>query len=276
MRAKIWLAVAGLTLLAGCAAGTPGPNRAAPTVGVSATQLVSAGTLTVATDPSFAPMTYLDGTTFAGFDVELSALIAKRLGLRVQYTKTSFSDLLDTLTAHRVDIVMSSMTDKAARQQRVDFVDYLNVGTSIMVRSGAPAVDGLSGLCGKRVAVQVDTMYVDFARAQQRQCPAGAPMTVVVAADPSVTLAAGQADAILNDYPIAVSEVAKRPELQITGQQIEAAPYGIAVAKDRRDLTKAVQATMYQFFRDGTYDALLAKWKLGDSALKTAAINGGA
>jgi polar amino acid transport system substrate-binding protein len=48
------------------------------------------------------------------------------------------------------------------------------------------------------------------------------------------------------------------------------------VAKDRKDLIKAIQGALYQLFDDGTYDGLIARWKLNEGALKTGAIDGGA
>jgi polar amino acid transport system substrate-binding protein len=50
----------------------------------------------------------------------------------------------------------------------------------------------------------------------------------------------------------------------------------MGIAKDRRPLTTAVQTALYALINDGTYDGLLAKWKVKEGALRTGAINGGA
>jgi polar amino acid transport system substrate-binding protein len=50
----------------------------------------------------------------------------------------------------------------------------------------------------------------------------------------------------------------------------------IASAKDRHQLTKAVQGALYDLFDGGTYDELLKKWQMLEGSLKTGAINGGA
>jgi polar amino acid transport system substrate-binding protein len=87
---------------------------------------------------------------------------------------------------------------------------------------------------------------------------------------------ARQIDAYLNDYPLAAYDVGADATLRISGDQIEAAPYGIAVAKQRHDITKAVQGALYELIDDGSYDKIVSQWKLPDGALKTGALNGGA
>ena len=101
-------------------------------------------------------------------------------------------------------------------------------------------------------------------------------MRVVVAPDPAVPVHAGKADAYLHDYPIAVVGAKKNPQLKVVGEQDRAAPYGIAVAKDRTGLRTAIQSTLFLLFHDGTYDTLLQKVEHRQGGLKTGAINGGA
>jgi polar amino acid transport system substrate-binding protein len=270
----VWAAGAGLS---GCSAGGrtgPPVDRLAEARAALPDSIRSAKVITAGTDPTFEPMTFMDNGAFAGLDVDLGNALAQRLGLTVRWTSVPFGQLLDQVGAHQIDMSMSSMFDRATRQQKADFVDYLNAGTSIVVRSGTGDIGGLGGLCGRRVAVQPDTVYVDMATTQRQQCGARG-LTIVLTATPSPAVVGNQADAALNDYPIAVTEVAKTPGLEISGPQIEALPYGIGVAKDRKPLLKALQRALYQLTKDGTYDKLLAKWNVKEGALRTTAINGG-
>lgn len=234
-----------------------------------------AGVLVGGTDPTFEPMTFLQGSTFTGLDVGLAEAIAQRLGLRMQWQNVGFGDLLDQVEDHKIDISVSSMFDRAERQQKADFVNYLNAGTSIVVAKGVGDIGGMPGLCGRKVAAQPDTVFVEMAQAQKKACGAK-KLTVVLSETPSATVRDGKAQAALNDFPIAALDVEKMPTLELSGAQIEAIPYGIGVAKDRKTLTGAVQAALYSLINDGSYDALLAKWKVKEGALRTGAINGGA
>jgi polar amino acid transport system substrate-binding protein len=113
-----------------------------------------------------------------------------------------------------------------------------------------------------------------MANTQKQQC-AGKGLTVVLTDTPSRDVQQRAADAALNDFPIAIADVAKLPGLEVSGPQIEALPYGIGVAKENKALTKALQTALFQIIEDGTYDKLLAKWNVKEGALRTGSINGG-
>jgi polar amino acid transport system substrate-binding protein len=269
-----------LATAAGCAGqdepetGTP-VDRLAEARAALPDEIKQSGVLKGGTDPSFEPMTFMKGSTFSGLDAALGNAIAERLGLKVQWQNVGFGDLLDQVEGHKLDLSMSSMFDRAERQKKVDFINYLNAGTSIVVPKGQGDIGGMPGLCGRRVAAQPDTVFVEMAEAQKKNC-GRKTMTVVLSNTPSAFVRDGKADAALNDFPIAALDVEKMPTLELSGPQIEAIPYGIGVAKDRRDLTMAVQAALYSLINDGTYDKLLAEWKVKEGALRTGAINGGA
>ena len=233
------------------------------------------GVLIGGTDPTFEPMTFMQGPTFAGLDVGLGEAIAQRLGLKVEWRNVGFGDLLDQVEGHKIDFSMSSMFDRAERQKKADFVNYLNAGTSIVVPKGVGDIGGMPGLCGRKVAAQPETVFVEMAEAQKKDCGAK-KLTVVLSDTPSAFVRDGKAQAALNDFPIAALDVEKMPALELSGPQIEAIPYGIGIAKDRKELATAVQTALYALIKDGSYDALLAKWKVKEGALRTGAINGGA
>jgi polar amino acid transport system substrate-binding protein len=271
----IGLVLGGGTGCAGDSAETGAPvDRLAEAIAALPGALTQAGVLVGGTDPTFEPMTFKRGDTFTGLDVELTEAIAAKLGLRMKWQSVDFGDLLDQVQGHQIDLSVSSMFDRAERQEKADFVNYLNAGTSIVVPKGTGDVGGMPGLCGRRVAVQSDTVYVDMAAAQAKTC--AKKLTLVRTATPSAAVAAKDADAALNDFPIAALDVQKNPGLELSGPQIEAIPYGIGIAKDRKALTKAVQTALYAMISDGSYDALLTKWKVTEGALRTGAINGGA
>jgi polar amino acid transport system substrate-binding protein len=263
----------------GCAASAPEAgqpvDRLAEARAALPDSIKQSGVLVAGTEPSFEPMTFMQGSTFTGLDPAIAEAIAQRLGLKVQWRNVAFGDLLDQVQQHTIDISISSMFDRAERQKQADFVNYLNAGTSIVVPKGVGDIGGMAGLCGRRVAAQPDTVFVELAHDQAKKCK-GKKLTVVLSATPSVFVRDGKADAALNDFPIAALDVQKMPTLELSGPQIEAIPYGIGVAKDRTALRGAVQTALYSLINDGTYDKLLATWKVKEGALRTGAINGGA
>ncbi len=109
------LAVTALAGLAGCAGDSAATTPAAAS---TALPLVTPGTLTVATDATYAPMESMQGSEFVGADIDLVKDLAQRMGLEVVFVQTGFDDLIDTVSAHRADLIASSMTDRAARRRR--------------------------------------------------------------------------------------------------------------------------------------------------------------
>ncbi|MEV6600983.1 transporter substrate-binding domain-containing protein [Actinoplanes sp. NPDC051346] len=280
-RRIVSLLLTGLVLgasVAGCGGGSDAGkavDRLAEAKAALPQDVKAAGALIGGTDPTFEPMTFKDGDTFTGLDVQLAEAIAAKLGLTVKWQAIGFGELLDQVEGHKIDFSISSMFDRAERQKKADFVNYLNAGTSIVVGKGVGDIGGMPGLCGRRVAVQPDTVYVDMAVAQAAKC--GAKKAILVKSNtPSATVAKKGADAALNDFPIAALDVQKDGSLELSGPQIEAIPYGIGIAKDRPELTRAIQTALYSMINDGSYDALLTKWKVTEGALRTGAINGGA
>src|SRR5256885_16950289 len=278
MRASLGLlGVTVLVLPGGGGAGTPPASTALPKArDLVPNDLRQAGVLVVGSDETYAPMEFVKDGKVVGFDVDLAGAVAGKLGLRLDFQNQSFGDLIGLVNAGKITMVMSSMTDKASRQSKVPFVDYLNVGSSIVVHKDAPDVIGYRALCGLRVGGQPDTFYVDVLNETAAACPAGRKLTPVVTKDPVGAMRAKQIDAYVNDYPLAAYDVNSDSSLRISGEQIEAAPYGMAVAKQRHDIAKAIQAALYELIDDGTYDKVVAKWKLPDGPLKTGALNGGA
>src|SRR4051812_21973960 len=111
-----------LGLATGCAgadgATGGGVDRLAEARAALPASVKQAGSLAVGTDPSFAPMTFKQGEKYTGLDVELTEAIAAKLGLKVGWQTVSFGDLLDKVQSHSIDVSVSSMFDRAVRQQK--------------------------------------------------------------------------------------------------------------------------------------------------------------
>jgi polar amino acid transport system substrate-binding protein len=62
---------------------------------------------------------------------------------------------------------------------------------------------------------------------------------------------------------------------EIVGDQVEAGPYGIAVAKDNTELRDALQAAVQAIIDNGEYKKIVEKWGVADGAITESKINGG-
>lgn len=136
----------------------------------------------VGTDASYAPMEQTQDGKIVGIDPDIGAALGAKLGVTFKFTNGTFDGLITSLQTGRSDIVMSAMSDTKARQgglddkgkkigTGVDFVDYYNSGSSLLVQKGNPkGVKSLGDLCGQTVAVQRGTIYEDAFKKQKTAC----------------------------------------------------------------------------------------------------------
>ncbi len=246
----------------------------------------TAGVVKVGSDVAYAPVEFYDtdGRTVIGIDPDLGKALGDKLGVKFQFTNATFDGLIPAVQSKRFDIVMSAMSDTKERQAKLDFIDYFNAGTSIVVKKGNPEnINGLDDLCGKTIALQRGTTQEDVAKAQQAKCSAAGKGPIKVLTfdkdtDALLQIKGGRAVADMNDFPVAAYNAKTAGggnDFEVVGEQIEAGPYGIGVRKEDTQLRDAIQAALKAIIADGTYDAVLAKWQVSQGALKTAVINGG-
>lgn len=225
-----------------------------------------------------------DGRTIVGFEPDLAAALGRVLGLRFEFVNVDFADLLPQLKRHKIDLAMASMTDNAEREKAVDFVNYFQAGTAIIVQRGNPQrIGSLKDLCGKVVAVERETTQVDLLRRTQKGCAAGSGIDIRTYgenANALVQLRTGRAVAVLSDYPPAVhvstDERTKAHYQLAASTQYEPSPYGIAVAKDQTVLRDVLRDALERVIRSGEYAEVLRRWGVPSGALAAATINAGA
>jgi polar amino acid transport system substrate-binding protein len=240
----------------------------------------------VGSDVSYAPIEFFkEGTQqVEGVDYGIGQALGAKLGVKVTFTNSGFDGLIPALNANRFDMLMSAMTDNKKRQATVDFVDYFTAGTAILVQKGNPKhINTLDDLCGKTIALEKGTTQDDVATAQSKTCTDGGKAKITILAlakdtDALQQLKIGRSDADMNDFPVAAYNAQVSGggnDFEVTGQQFQSAPYGIAIAKTNTQMRNAVQAALKAIIADGTYYNILATWKVTAGALKTAQINGG-
>jgi polar amino acid transport system substrate-binding protein len=245
----------------------------------------TSGVVAVATDASYAPASSFaaDGRTIVGFEPDLGAALSRVLGVKLQFSQGTFSELLSDVVQGRTDLVMSAMTDTPEREGKVDFVNYFSAGTAIVVQRGNPiGISDIAGLCGQIVAVEKGTIQVDLLERSQKHC--GKDPIVIrtydTNADAVVQLRTGRAAAVLTDYPPAAhlaGDPRTRSRFQLASTtQYEPGLYGIAVPKDQPALRDALAAALDRVIRSGEYAQILARWGVEDGGVKESSINAGA
>ncbi|MFF3614605.1 ABC transporter substrate-binding protein [Streptomyces sp. NPDC002580] len=295
------IAVAGALILTGCGDQTKNDSSSssetssAPLADKLPKAIRDAGVIKVGSDIAYAPVEFKDSSgKVVGIDPDLAAAMGKQLGVKFDFQNGTFDTLLTGLRSKRYDMAMSAMTDTKDRQEGidsdtgkkvgegVDFVDYFTAGVSIYTPKGKTQdIKTWADLCGKKIAVQRGTVSEDLAKSESKKC-AGGKKIAIEAYDndqqAQTRLRGGGADAGSSDFPVAAYAVKTSgggKDFEIVGEQVEAAPYGIAVAKSNTQLRDALQAALDAIIKNGEYDKVIAKWGVDAGAVKTAVVNGG-
>lgn len=274
--------VAGLLLFAACGDDEE-DNGAEPTatapagetpqaIDISGVPELEDGVLQIGSDIAYAPIEYYEeGTeTAAGLDVDLANAIGEVLGVEVEFINTGFDGIILALQTDEFDSIFSAMTINPEREEQIDLIPYITVGTGILVPSGNPnGIEELSDLCGLTVAVQLGTVQETLANDTSAGCTE-AITVVTFDTNPLAVedLRTGGADANLADFPVAYLDAQESDgDLELLPNQIDAAPYGIGVRKDSTELRAVLEQALQAIIADGTYAAILAEWELESTAL---------
>lgn len=263
-RRLVWLlgALTALTLVAGaCAeeADTPGPGPTETEAGIPEFETIEEGILTVGSDIPYPPFEFREGGELVGLDIDLINEIASRLELETDIVDTDFDTIFTQLAAGQYDVVIAASTITPEREEAVNFSEpYYAAQQSLTVQSdsGIATTDDLTG--DHVVAVQDGTTGEQWAEDNLtepsiRAFPEGP--------DGYTALEGDQVDAVINDEPTAIAEVANREGLELV-QTIDTGEfYGIAVDPNNEPLLEAVNQALQEIIDDGTYAEIFARYE---------------
>ena len=242
----------------------------------------SKGTLTVASDATYAPMEFIasNGKTVVGVDADLAKDLGTVLGLNFKVVNATFATIIPGLASGKYGVGMSSFTDTKERQKTDDFVTYFSAGTSFYVKaSGGPSISGLSSLCGKTVAVENGTTEQTDATAQGKKCKSAGKPGVKVSAfndqnQANLAISSGRAQVGMADSPVAAYIVKQsHGQFKLAGKSYGTAPYGIALPKNNGMAKPILDAVKY-LMKNGAYHKVLVKWGVQSGAISNPKING--
>jgi polar amino acid transport system substrate-binding protein len=241
--------------------------------------LKSKGTLTVASDATYAPNEFIgsDGHTVVGMDADLSKALAAVMGLKANVVNATFDTIIPGLAAGKYDMGASSFSDTKEREKTVDFVDYFIAGESFITKaSGGTSISSIADICGKTVAVEKGTTEEADAGTQSKKCQSGGkpPVKVLSFSDQNaanLALSSGRAQLGFLDSPIALYQVKQSDgQFKVVGAAYATGPYGLAVPKG--SYAPALLAALKVLMQNGTYSSILSHWGLTSGAIPAAQV----
>lgn len=257
----------------------PGGSADSPASLVPAA-IKSKGTLTVATDATYAPNEFIKpgSSTIVGLDPDLAVALGKQLGLKLNLVNAKFDTIIPGLQSGKYDMGLSAYTDTKAREKVVDFVVYYQTGESFFVKSSETATyAGLESLCGKKVSVENGTTEQSDAEGQSTKCTAAgkAKVEVLSFADQNaanLAVSSGRADLGFADTQVVGYMLTQsNGQFKETGKPVNVTPSGIALPKGN-GMAAAVQAALKNMVADGTYATVFKQWGMEMNMIPAAEI----
>lgn len=229
-------------------------------------QTVTAGKLTVATSPDFAPYEFYaideDGTpTLAGFDVALAQYIADYMGLELEMVPVDFDGVLTELQTKSVDLGMAGLSPDPAREGAMDFSDiYYEGGQSLVtLKDNAETYNSFEAINSSDVTVGAQTASIQLDLAHTNS-PDADIISLPKVTDIIAELLAGKMDAAYIETDVALSYQKNYPELEL----VLDVPYdvegsAIGVCKGNEALLAAVNEAIAAAKEDGSLENFIAE-----------------
>ena len=246
MKKFIALALALVLCLSLAACGAKGPSLA---------DVKKAGKMTVATSPDFPPFESLENNEVVGIEVEIMKLIAKDLGVEIEFTQMDFDSVLVGIEAAKYDCAMSGITITPAREKNMLFTKpYYNAAQVIVVKADS-AIKGKADLADKTVSVQTGTTAE--AGCQDEKI---ATQGYTANADAKAALTTGKVDAWVVDNLTALQMVEEGDGLKVLEEKMTEEPYAFAFAKGSEDLVAEINKSLEKLINDGTVEAIFTQF----------------
>ncbi|MCO4317137.1 ABC transporter substrate-binding protein [Phyllobacterium sp. 21LDTY02-6] len=248
-------------------------------------RIKDAGKIVIATMPNYPPITFKDPATneLQGFDIDLGEAIAKELGVKVEWQEIAFAQMLPSLQTGRVDLAMAGMSDKKARQETADFVDYMMSGAQFYTSKAlSEEIKTVDDLCGKSVGASRSTDWpAQITAWSETNCVAKGKAAINVigtegSADARTQIKSGRLQAAAQGNETLPYNQKLEPDTYVAiGTAFSQSLAGIPVLKTETELRDAVKSALDKLQANGTYDQLLDKYGLKANKLSPITINKG-
>lgn len=232
-------------------------------VDTSLTDLQDRGVMVVGCDDQFPPMGFVDEAgNLTGFDLELAALVAEKLGVKCEPKAIDWAAKEMELKSGKIDLIWNGYTITKDRNDKVEYTKpYLNNQQVIVVKADSD-IKTKADIAGKALGAQIDssglaaingdTELLDSVRELKEY---ETYMQALLDLNTS-RLDAVVIDKILINYVMTKEEGKYKILEETMGDEL----YGIGCPQGAVALREAIDKALDELQEDGSIDALCDKW----------------
>ncbi|WP_026659807.1 transporter substrate-binding domain-containing protein [Butyrivibrio sp. AC2005] len=252
--ATLILVAATSAALAGCGAKSSSNDHLA--------RIKSAGKITIATEGVWAPFTYHDETTdeLVGFDVEVAAAIAEKLGVEADFQEVAFDGGLTGVTTGAFDMMANGVDVTEERGKTYDFTEPYAYDHAVVVTLATndtiSSFEDLNGLTTANSAGSTyEAMGVQYGATVSNVDTIGETMTLVQNGTVDATI---NANTSAQDY----FNTTGATDLKVAAVDPEVTQYAIPLKKgeDNDSLRDAINQAIKELREEGKLTEISIKY----------------
>jgi ABC-type amino acid transport substrate-binding protein len=274
MKAKQWILAALLALALGAAAcgdddedsgggSATGTESAAEArtfpEGSTMAKLQEAGTIKIGVKYDVPPFGFRNpqNDSVEGFDVDLGRRIAEELGVEPEFIEAVSDNRIPFLQDGTADLILSTMTITAERDQEIDFSEpYFVARGRILVKEGSP-IKGIDDLANRKVCTALGSTYEDTLK---KQAPKADLRLVDSYSECLELIQNGAVDAVSTDDVILTGMIIQDDSLTLVGDELTTEPYGAGIKDGDKEFQQFVSEVVTSWKEDGGWADAYDKW----------------
>lgn len=241
------------SLLAGCGAKKSDDHLA---------RIKEAGKITIATEGVWAPFTYHDPDTdeLVGFDVEVAAAIAEKLGVTPEFKEVAFDGGLTGVSTGTFDMMANGVDVTDERSNTYDFTEAYAYDHAVVVtlasNTDITSFDDLKGhTTANSAGSTYEAMGIEYGAAVSNVDTLGETMTLVLNGTVDATI---NANTSAQDY----FNTTGTTELKVAAVDPEVTKYAVPLAKgsDNDSLREAINKAIADLRAEGKLAEISKKY----------------
>lgn len=234
----------------------------APVQARSLDQIIQSGTIRVAVNPNFPPMSsYGETNELQGFDIDVGNKIAEALGVKAEFVPTETAQRVPFLVADQVDIALGALTRSAERAKLIDFTVPLHTESMAVLTTDKVAAQKWTDLNTDTVTLvnMRGNWSVEFLK---DKLPKSKVLLVEANADTVRSIAQGRADALVENVDFFMAYTKNYPDIKwrVLSDAIFTNYDSIGVAKGNDGLRQFLNTLLFDLHSSEYINTTWNKW----------------
>ena len=220
-------------------------------------------TFTVGFDQDFPPMGFVgDDGEFTGFDLDLAAEVAKRLGKEIKYQPIAWDAKDMELASGNIDCIWNGFSTKNREDKYTWTKPYMKNDQVFVVRSDSD-ISSFEDLAGKTVEVQIESSAEAVLKENAELSGTFAKLQTVADFNTGfMDLEMGGVDALAMNSVVANYQITKRGSkgFKVLDKPLSSEEYAVGFKLGNTILRDEVQTALEEMKADGTLKSISEKW----------------